>query len=130
MSIEEYRQAGFLLSSLITQAVVDKAERDASDAYILRIAPSVNITNHTTARSALMELAYLLVLQRSIFATRSGAKEKTTPQSYTANRWDILSQQAATAAMRLDMLAAEYNLKSWYDKVCDICGILFTTQIL
>lgn len=129
MSIEEYKASGYLISTHISQAVIDRAERDVVSAYI-SIIDAAGVVSEDDKRPAMMELAYTLALQRSIFATRSGAKEKTTPQSYTADRWALLSQQSATAAMRLKQLADKAGAKDWESKVYDICGLLYKTQYI
>ena len=130
MSIEDYKQAGFLTSVQIQQAIVDKAEADAMQAYILPIAPDADTTEVGAAREALMSLADLLVKQRTIFATRSGAKEKTTPQSQSADDWRILRQCAATCALKLSTLAQSAGVGDWENKVTDICGILYKTNFI
>lgn len=128
MGITDYRQAGFLVSIHIEQAIIDRAERDIYQAYIEPIAPTADIYEDGAAKECLMQMTNLLVLQRSVFTTRSGAKEKTTPQSNTAYRWDILSQEATTATMKLKRLAEAESVKDWYNRVTDICGILTTTH--
>lgn len=130
MSITDYRQAGFLVSIHIEQAIIDRAERDIWQAYIEPIAPSEDITAKGVARDCFMQLVNLLVLQRTIQTTRSGAKEKTSPQSVTSDRWQILSQEQATAAMKIERLAKLQGVKDWAGCVYDICGILFTTQYI
>lgn len=131
MTAQDYRQAGFYEISLqLDAAFISRAEDDIMQAYIQPIVPDVDINSDMEARNALMNLTVLLIMQRSAFATRSGAKEKMTPQSDTASRWDILSQQAATCAMKLSKLADKYNIKVPEDKVIDICGIYFSTHYL
>lgn len=129
MSIEDYKQAGFKVSPLIQQAEIDRAERDVMQAYILPLKPNADIESDGSVKSVVMELAHLLLLQRSIFATRSGAKEKSTPQSYSADRWNILSQCVSTCAMKMDALVG--SIKWRRDRrVQDICGILFNTNYI
>lgn len=130
MSIEDYKQAGFLMSVQIQQSVIDKAEADAMQAYILPLAPDADVTTAGPAREALMSFADLLVKQRSIFATRSGAKEKTTPQSQSAEDWRILRQCASTCALKIKELAKSVGVIYWEDKVTDICGILYKTNFI
>lgn len=126
MTVQEYRQRGFSeLSSLIDQAAIDRAERDVTEAYIIPIAGDDESDDVTDCRC---NLAVLLVMQRSLFATRSGAKEKTTPQSYTADRWNILSQSTATCVFKLAKLAKAYGISNAAEVVSDICGLYFQTQ--
>lgn len=130
MSVDDYRQAGFLMSVHISQAIVDRAERDVQQAYIEPLGVEVDTESDGIGRETLMQLAHTLCLQRTIFATRSGAKEKQTPQSQQADRWAVLSEDAGTCAMKMQRLADELGVAHWWDKVTDICGILFKTQYL
>ncbi len=130
MSITDYRQAGFLVSVHIEQAIIDRAERDVMQAYIEPIVSDADLSASLVAREAFMQLVCLLCLQRSIIATRSGAKEKTTPQSMTADRWNILSQESLTAIMKMQRLADDAGVAEWHKRVTDICGILFNTQYI
>ena len=130
MSIEDYKEAGFLMSSVIPQSLIDKAEKDVLKAYIAPIAPDADTASDGVARDTLMTLVELLVKQRSIFATRSGAKEKNVPQSMSANDWAILRQHAKDCALQLELLAKSEGVYEWETKVTDICNILFRTNYL
>ena len=126
MSIEDYKQAGFLTSVNILQARIDKAEKEVVMAYITPILPNADL-EESDVRACVMELANLRLLQNSVFATRSGAKEKTTPQSYSADALAILNQSVAACDLHLQNLRTlpGANAKA---KVNDICGIYFTTH--
>lgn len=130
MSVDDYKQAGYLMSVHIQQAAIDRAERDVMQAYIEPIDADADTESEGIAREALMQLTYTLCLQRSIFATRSGAKEKQTPQSQTADRWSILSENAATSILKLELLAKSVGVKKWQDRCIDICGLFYTSQYL
>lgn len=128
MSVDDYRQAGFLMSPYISQAIIDRAERDVMQAYIEPIDEDADTESEGIGRETLMQLTYTLCLQRSIFATRSGAKEKQTAQSQQADRWAVLSECAATSIMKLDLLAASAGVKNWQRVIVDICGLMYKTQ--
>lgn len=130
MSIEDYKQAGYLMSTNIPQAVIDRAEKDVLKAYIYPVMPDADTTAEGVARDALMSLAELLVKQRSIVATRAGAKEKNTPQSYTPDAWAILRHAAKDCALNMQMLANAAGVCYWEDKVTDICNILYRTNFI
>lgn len=127
MTAQEYRQAGYKVSAQIDQSEIDRAEKDVLQAYVYPILSDADPTGDEVVRDTVMSFAFLLLLQRSISATRSGAKEKTTPQSVSADLWHILSMQAATCQMKIDALKQKTgaNLKA---EVKDICGIYFRTQ--
>lgn len=123
MTAEQYKNAGFRLSQLIAQAEIDRAERDVRAAYI---EPIVGDMESEQVDAAVMELAYMLLLKRNCFATRSGAKEKATPQGYTAQIDAIQRECAAACDLRLQELRAlDGAVQS--AKVNDICGIYFVT---
>ena len=126
MSIEDYKQAGFLTSVNINQSRIDKAEQEVMMAYIAPILPNASVSD-AVVRSCVMELANLRLLQSSIFATRSGAKEKTTPQSYSADDVAILRQCAAACDLHLQSLRYVQGANLCAE-VNDICGIYFTTH--
>lgn len=131
MNVQDYRQAGFNLSTQIEQAVIDRAEADIKQCYLLPLVGSAEVDLETgNFRDALSNLAYLLILQRSIAGTRAGAKQKQTAQSAEVSRWEIGSQQATVCAEKLQICAESVGVqKPW--RVCkDICGIFYKTQIL
>lgn len=130
MSIEDYKQAGYSVSALIAQAQIDRAEADVMQAYIMPLQADADPIEDVLCRRALMELVMLLVLQRSIFATRSGAKEKQMPQSYSADRWNILSQSAMVCSMKLRTYAESTGVTDWRKRITDICGVYFDTNFL
>ena len=126
MSIDDYKQAGYKISTLIAQAEIDRAEADVMQAYILPIMPDADPTTDNAVKAALLELSVMLLLQRSIFATRSGAKEKNNANSYNAEQAAIARQHAATADMKLQALRKCEGADA-EAKVNDICGVYFTT---
>lgn len=127
MTVQEYREAGYKVSAQIEEAEIVRAEKDVLQAYILPILPNADPATDEVVRSAVMAFAFLLLLQRSIFATRSGAKEKTTPQSQTADLWNLLAQMASTCHLKLDAVRQKTgaDMKA---EVQDICGIYFSTH--
>lgn len=126
MSIDDYKQAGYKISTLINQAEIDRAEADVMQAYITPIMSDADPYSNSVVKAALMELVVMLLLQRSVFATRSGAKEKAASQSYAAEATAILRQYAATADMKLQALRAEDDAVA-DAKINDICGVYFVT---
>ena len=73
MTKQEYQDAGFRLSLQVEQVDIDRAEREVTEAYCKPIAPDMDTTQEEY-RKAVMNLAFLWILQHSIFGTRSGAK--------------------------------------------------------
>lgn len=126
MTRTEYISAGYPISSVVEQAVIDRAENDVKQAYILPIIEEPDYTNETVKR-VLMEFTFLLVLKRSIRATRSGAKFKTAAQSQIAGEDQQLQESVNTAAMWLDELR-QLDGANANAKVKDICAIYFQTN--
>ena len=123
MNVQDYRANGYNLSQYIDDATVQRAEREVTAAYLVPlVGDEVDVTSEPE-KSVLMSLAFLLIQQRSISATRAGGKTKNTPQSSTPTADDMLTQAAKTAAFWLNAIDKKAALK-----VSDICGIFFKTR--
>lgn len=76
MSPSEYKSNGFLLSTLLDQTIINRAESDVIVNYIQPICPDLNPLS-PLYKKAVMTLAFYLMCKRNnIFMTRSGAKTK------------------------------------------------------
>ena len=83
MTKEWYKQNGYRLGVNIDQAVIDRAERDVCEAYVLPILPNADPEGDDEVAHALADLAYLLLMQRNLFVTNSGTKEMLGTNSST-----------------------------------------------
>lgn len=130
MNKDWYIQHGFKMSSQIDANEIDRAERDVLNAYISPIENAGSASASTETReNAIGNLAFLLLLQRSTFATRAGAKLKTGYNSQGASDWDQLQDAATSCHLALEKLRAE--TKAGKDaKVVDICKIYFKTNFI
>lgn len=114
------------MSNLIDQAEINRAEADVTAAYIR---PIIGVPEEPSAIEEKVTggLAFLLLLQRSIFATRAGAKIKTGYNSQDADAWTKLQQEAHSCHLLLQELrnteGADANAE-----VTDICKIYFKTN--
>lgn len=127
MTKDQYKAMGYAVSVNIDQAIIDRAEADVIAAYVSPILPDVNVEERQDVQRCIADLAYLLVLQRTLKVTRGGTKEKTSPSSNNAGEWSALSEQAHTAAMAIDMLRKMEGAVCGA-KVSDICKINFKTN--
>lgn len=127
MTAQNYRDAGYSVSTLIEQAAINRAEQDVINAYIVpllgRIPTADEITNTPALQSAIMACAFLLLIQRVAVATRAGGKEKQTNQSLNPTNADLLQQNAADCASKLRALN-----NGVIADVDDICGIFFVSN--
>lgn len=126
MNVQDYRAAGYALSTLIDQAAVTRAEKDVVAAYIVPLVGRVVTQQECEAepyRSAIMSLAFLMVAQRTAVATRAGAKTKQTSQSATPTAEDVLRQNAPTCVNYLRTIAGDKNPAA---ECSDICGLFYT----
>ena len=105
-----------------------RAERDVTDAYINPIVGSANVSAEVRER-AIGNLAFLLILQRTIFATRAGAKVKTGYNSQEADAWAKLQQEASSCHLALEVLKNEPGVNP-DAHVTDVCKIYFSTNFL
>lgn len=128
MTKQWYQENGYALSSLINDADITRAERDVTDAYITPIVGNATVSQ-TVKERAIGNLAFLLILQRTIFATRAGAKVKTGYNSQDADAWAKLQQEATSCHLALEMLKKEPGVNQDAD-VTDICKLYFKTNFL
>lgn len=126
MTKQWYQENGYALSSLISDAEITRAERDVTDAYITPIVGSASVSQDVKER-AIGNLAFLLILQRTIFATRAGAKVKTGYNSQEADAWAKLQQEASSCHLAIEMLKKEPGVNQ-DAQVTDICKIYFKTN--
>lgn len=126
MTAQEYRLAGFEVSAQIDPVVISRAEKDVIQAYISPLLPSFSLEDEVV-RDCLMNLAFLLVSQRQVFATRVGGRIKKSENSDTPNGWALLAQQASVCDMKLRALKS-VNGYVKDAKITDICRIYSVTD--
>lgn len=127
MTASEYQSAGFLLSSLINQKIIDRAENDIINSYILPICPNL-LSTSDLYKKAVMTLSFMLMCKRdNVFMTRSGSKEKENQFSKDSDGWNNLQNLATDCHFIIEQLkSSEGALEK--PKFIDICGIYFKTN--
>lgn len=129
MTRDWYIEHGFKVSSQLDTNEIDRAERDVLAAYIEPIEDAGSErASAETRENAIGNLAFLLLLQRSTFLTRAGAKMKTGYNSQSATDWDQLQDAATTCHVWLEKMKAEAGTVS--PKIVDICKIYFKTNFI
>ena len=128
MTKEWYIQHGYAVSQSIDQSVIDRAEADAMSAYIKPILPSAKPAD-TNIQPMLADLAFVIVLQRSLKVTRKGAKVKTDANSTGEGLDAALREQATIAKLAVQRLR-EIEGASATAKVSDIARLYFRTNLL
>ena len=128
MTKDWYSQNGFKISSLIDQSEIDRAEKEVTAAYIVPIVGEVE-TPTEVQKNAIGNLAFLLLLQRSIFLTRAGAKTKTGYNSQEADAWAKLQQSASSCHLALEQLRNTEGANKDAE-IMDICKIYFKTNFI
>ena len=128
MTKDWYSQNGFKISSLIDQSEIDRAEKEVTAAYIVPIVGEVE-TPTEVQKNAIGNLAFLLLLQRSIFLTRAGAKTKTGYNSQEADAWAKLQQSASSCHLALEQLRNTEGANADAE-IMDICKIYFKTNFI
>ena len=126
MTKQEYQDAGFRLSLQVEQVDIDRAEREVTEAYCKPIAPELN-TDNISYRNAVMNLAFLWLLQHSLFGTRSGAKGVQITSATTPTNADILRECAWDCHLALQVLKKTAKTPDGV-RVTDICRIYFSTN--
>ncbi len=125
MTAQEYIAKGFRISGQVLQTEIDRAEREVKEAYIVKVAPDYTDTD-TAVKEAVMQLAVILLLQRHAVATRSGGKNKQSPNLSTdgwPNQGDV---ENADRLLRKVQTVSGLTSKL----VDDIAGIYFRTQFV
>ena len=128
MTKQWYQENGYEISSYVSDAAIARAERDVTDAYVTPIVGNATVSN-TIKERVVGNLAFLLILQRSIFATRAGAKVKTGYNSIEADAWAKLQQEATSCNLQLEILKQQPGVNP-DAHVTDICKIYFSTNFL
>lgn len=128
MTKDWYTDHGFKMSNLIDQSEIDRAEREVTAAYVEPICGEVSELTEEQ-ENAVGNLAFLLLLQRSIFLTRAGAKTKTGYNSQEADAWAKLQQSATSCHLALEQLRNTEGADKGAE-VMDICKIYFQTNFI
>lgn len=125
MTAAEYIAKGFRVSGQVLQAEIDRAEREVVEAYIAKVAPAYSLTD-ADVKEAVMQLAVILLLQRHAVATRSGGKNKQSP-NLSSDGWPNQGD-VENADRLLRKVQTEKGITS--KLVDDIAGIYFRTQFV
>jgi hypothetical protein len=128
MTKQWYLEQGYKLSAQIEESEIARAEADVTAAYVTPIVGTVKVPDDIVQK-AVGNLAFLLLLQRSIFATRAGAKVASGYNSQSASAWDVLQQEAAACHLALETLRKQPGANAEAE-VCDICKIYFKTNFI
>lgn len=116
------------MSSLVSDAEIARAEAQVTAAYVTPIAGDAQVVPVELLEKVVGNLAFLFLLQSSVFLTRAGAKVKSGYNSQEAETWEILQQEASSCHLVLEELRAESENKD--AEVTDICKIYFKTNFL
>lgn len=127
MTKQWYIEHGYKMSSLIDDTEIARAERDVVDAYITPIVGGATVPS-SMRENTIGTLAFLLLLQRSIFLTRGGAKTKSGFNSYDADAWAVLQQEAQSCHLAIEQLKKQAGNPD--PKFVDICKIYFKTNFI
>lgn len=128
MTKQWYQEHGFKVSTYIDDAEITRAEKTVRDAYIAPIVGSASVSQ-SVIEAAVAELAFLYMLQQSVFLTRAGAKTKTGYNSQDADAWARLQQAATSCHLALENLRKQPGANAAAD-VVDVCKIYFKTNFI
>ena len=126
MTKEWYKAQGYHVGLEGTQEMIDRAEREVKAAYIAPILPAADF-EQADVMQCLADLAFMRLLQITLFVTRSGAKEKTGQYSLNASADAKYAEQGRVAASAVDRLRAMSGANATA-KVDDICQIFFKSN--
>ncbi len=126
MTKEWYKEHGYHVGMEGTQDVIDRAEREVKVAYIAPILPDADFSKEEV-KQCLADLAFMRMLQITLFVTRSGAKEKFGDHSNNATEDAKFYEQGLVAAGAVDKLRAMSGANATA-KVDDICRLFFKSN--
>ena len=123
MLIEWYKNNGYEVSSLITQAKIDATEGVVRKAYLL---PLGSVADEDITEEVVGALTMCYLLQDNAKVTRAGAKVKTTLNSTNAygDQWSIVRKRAVMALEQYAVACGKQSLS----EVNDVCDLLFKKQ--
>ena len=124
MTKEWYISHGYRCSVNIEQAAIDRAERDVMAAYVSPLIPTATGAEEGL-QPLIADIAFLLILQRSLVVTRKGTKVKTDAQSVNESVEAAQAEQAKMAALALGQLQ---ELSTNGGQVTDICELKYKTK--
>lgn len=128
MTKQWYQEHGFKVSTYIDDAEITRAEKTVRDAYIAPIVGSASVSQ-SVIEAAVAELAFLYMLQQSVFLTRAGAKTKTGYNSQDADAWARLQQAATSCHLALENLRKQPGANAAAE-IVDVCKIYFKTNFI
>ncbi len=128
MTKEWYQQHGYAVSVNIEQAIIDRAERDALNAYVLPIIPTATGTEKDI-EPILADISFAIILQRSLKVTRKGTKTKTDANSVNEGMDAALREQATVAKFAIERLRKLDGANAGA-KVSDIARLYYRTNLL
>jgi hypothetical protein len=127
MTKEWYKQKGYHIGLEGAQEVIDRAEREVKVAYIDPILPNADFEHDDDVKQCLADLAYMRMLQITLFVTRSGSKEKYGSNSSNPSSDAKFYEQGRVAAGAVDKLR-EMSGANAVAKVDDICQLFFKSN--
>lgn len=116
MTKDWYKQQGYELSSLIEDSKIAVAEKIVKESYLLPLGIAEEGNEELIGA-----LAYVWILTQNIFATRSGAKVKTS--QYSASPY--VEQLSAYKKRAVSLLS---NQSQDLSQVKDVCELFFVKQ--
>lgn len=123
MNASDFSNAGYRLSLQVSDEEVNRAVTDVQNAYIFKVA---NVHKGSDIADAIMQLAFILLCQRSTVATRSGGKVKISPSVSEPGYPSQADFENADRLLRT-IQNIDGNISEMVD---DICGIYYRNKFM
>ena len=127
MTTQWYRENGFELSANFSQPMIDKAESEVWDAYIVPVIPTADKSD-TTLQEFIAPLAYCYLCLYNNKVTRKGTKEKQDDHSTSVTNKSLLIERTSANKAFYKMTKRDDAVESF--EVHDICHIWQLSPIL
>lgn len=128
MTKEWYQSNGYAISVNLDQAVIDRAEKDALNAYVRPVIPNATGTEKEI-QPLLADISFAIILQRSLKVTRKGTKTKTDTNSVNEGVESALREQSNCAKWAIESLR-KMDGANKDTKVNDIARLYYRTILL
>lgn len=118
MTAAEYQANGYRFSLQVSDDEIKRAENEVTEAYVAKVNPTF-VPQSADVKAAVMQLVFILIVQRHAVATRAGGKTKMTP---TMSENAYPTQQDMENADRLlrKIASVDVPVSSVVDDICCI----------
>lgn len=120
------------MSGHIEQNFITLAENDVTTAYLNPIIgnASLSVASQNVVKASKMRLAFMLMSERMVKETRSGAKMKMSANSQSVGVASVIDEMAMSAHLAINAVRALSDVENPNAPVTDICKIYYESNFI